>query len=379
MRRKLFAILLLVLLLCVACDAKPVIPTVLPLRPSASPLIPSSATATLASSQTPLLTITPTALPMVTLTPAGIAPFPGLMYKVGKELWQIDSGGRAVQLSEHTFDYLSLDGTSVIDLRGSRFSNEMWLIDLITGQQRNLTEELGRSLCCIARWPERPNTILFGSWPLQNVGRNSGYLSVIQADGSGFKILDDVNTFAGEPAPSPDGVTIAYSAGSTGMIYQWGSVPQSFEPESFGLSVDYLKSPSWSPDGKKMTWTAVKNDQYSVAIFDLSKRTAELAHSYPLTVEWPPAPIWSPDGRWLAIVVNNADSIKQELWVVPVNAPQDEHLLRGDPVVAYPVWSPDSRWLVSKNMLYEVGTWHAQPLALPPDAEVVAWINPAQQ
>ena len=28
------------------------------------------------------------------------------------------------------------------------------------------------------------------------------------------------------------------------------------------------------------------------------------------------------------------------------------------------------------NTLYEVGTWRAQPLALPPDAEVVAWINP---
>lgn len=316
-------------------------------------------------------------MPTPTSKPAGIAPPSGLIYTIGKDLWQVDSDGKAVLLLEQFFDYLSADGDSAIDLKGSPFLDEMWLIDLTTGQQHNLTEKLGRSLCCIAQWPGRPDTILFGSWPLQNVGRNSGYLSAIQADGSGFKILDDQNTFAGAPAPSPDGAAIAYSSGSTGMIYQLGSVPRPFEPDSFGLTVDYLRSPSWSPDGKKMAWAAVRGDRFGFGIFDLAKHTAEWIHSYPPTNDWIPAPIWSPDGQWLALPVNNDDSTKRELWVVPVRAPHEEHLLESG--VMFPVWSPDSRWLVSGNALYEVGTWQPKLLDLPPDAEVVAWIDPASQ
>lgn len=372
MRVRLSVILLLIVLVCVACNVKPVIPTTLPPNPVALPTMATSATPTLVPSLTPI------ALPTATSTPIGITPLPGLIYKTGKELWRIDSNGEAVRLLAHSFDFLSPDGTSVVDLKGSRFSDEMWLIDLVTGQQRNLTAGLGRSLCCVTWWPERSNAILFGSWPLEIVGRNSGYLSMIQADGSGFKILDDKNTFAGAPAPSPDGVAVAYTGGPTGMIYQWekGSVP--FDPGSFGLSVDYLRSPSWSPDGKKMAWAALKGDLFGFVIFDLVKHTAEWIHPYRPTNEWTPAPIWSPDGQWLALLVNNDDSMKQELWIVPVDGSQDERLLRDDPVMAYPIWSPDGHWLASGNTLYEVGTWRAQPLALPPNAEVVAWISPTE-
>ena len=63
MRRGLLVIVLLVLLLCVACNSKPVLSTASPLSPLASPIITSSATITLAPSPTP------TPLPTATSTP----------------------------------------------------------------------------------------------------------------------------------------------------------------------------------------------------------------------------------------------------------------------------------------------------------------------
>ncbi|CAG0935579.1 Tol-Pal system protein TolB [Thermoflexales bacterium] len=163
------------------------------------------------------------------------------------------------------------------------------------------------------------------------------------------------------------------------MMYRWDESPLPFDPESFGLSVDYLKSPAWSPSGQKIAWAAVASGQFGFGVFDLAKHTAELIHLYPPTSEGTPAPIWSPDGQWLTLLINNGDTMKQELWVVPVNTPQEEHLLRYDLYPVYPVWSPDSRWLVLRNMLFEVSVWQAQPLALPQDAEVVAWLNPTSQ
>lgn len=118
-------------------------------------------------------------------------PPPGLIYKTNNGLWRVDSDGKSAQLSKQFFDYISPEGTSAIDLKGSPFLEEMWLTDLVTGQQHNLTEKLGRSITCAVWWPERFGSILFGSWPLQDGGRNSGFLSIIQADRSGYEILDE--------------------------------------------------------------------------------------------------------------------------------------------------------------------------------------------
>jgi hypothetical protein len=69
MRRRLLVFLLLVLLLCVACVSKPVIPTALPLSPVSMPTVVPSATATLASSPTSLPTLASISLPTAASTP----------------------------------------------------------------------------------------------------------------------------------------------------------------------------------------------------------------------------------------------------------------------------------------------------------------------
>jgi Tol biopolymer transport system component len=68
---------------------------------------------------------------------------------------------------------------------------------------------------------------------------------------------------------------------------------------------------------------------------------------------------------------------------VRVDGQQEEEYHLGQ--CSTPVWSPDGRWLACTSdpqglgsgvWLVEVGTWGLQPLDLPADAYLVAWISP---
>jgi Tol biopolymer transport system component len=204
--------------------------------------------------------------------------------------------------------------------------------------------------------------------------------------------LDKETVFFGAE-PSPDGKVIAYNDGQgNGWLYQDGKSRRTFEPEQYGLTAEGLVgvgNPSWSPDGTTLAWVVAgdfdaKGKRYGVAVFDLKQKTARLLHSYQIggTDRWPSAAVWSPDSQWLAFNAV-AEGDDYGLWVAKADGTEKHHLAQDLRSVA---WSPDSRFLVfttsgsmPKAWITEVGSWQSQLLALPPDAEVVAWINPASQ
>ncbi len=332
---------------------------------------PATVMPTPSPGNTPAPTATPQSTVSSTLHPTpnqmAITPPPNLVYCTADGLWQTDGDGQSVHLFDRPDALLSPDGTRVLYLE----EDDLWLADLTTGERRNLTTTPERIECCPRWWPARPDVVIFGSWPrAAERGPNTGYLTTIQVNGNGYRVLEEESVSYAWPAPAPDGQTIAYDRESTAWLYRWGAEPEPFAPVVYGLSWQRIASPAWSPDGKRLAWVVGGHfdDQWQigVGVFDLGAQTARLLHPYePIGMGgWPPAPVWSPDGQWLAFHAIAGDPAEHGLWIARVDG-EKEHFLRPGEA---PIWSPDGRWLA------EVGTWHPQQINLPPGAQAVGWV-----
>ena len=349
---------------------------------------------------TPLSSIStpaPTPIP----SGSGDSPVPfGLIYQAADKLWHVNADGQSVQVfaypaaNQYTaWPAISPDGDRVLYTE----ENDIWLTDSATGERRNLTQTPDRIECCAQWWPGQSDAILFSSWTVENVGPSGGYPTVVQLDGSEYKVLDETQSAYALPAPSPDDETVAYDRVGQPWLYKTGTGPEPFDLTLFGLTSDSdvsVVSPAWSPDGRRLAWIIGGCGQFEcqsdIGVFDLEAQTVQFVHPYSPVGRGgqPPAPVWSPDGRWLAFSALAMDADDAGLWVVRIDGQSEEKyrlgavLSRADP---HPIWSPDGRWLAFSSTpqevgsglwLAEVGTWALYSLDMPPDAQLVNWVSP---
>ena len=318
--------------------------------------------------------------------PVTVAPPPGLVYRTTDGLWRVDANGKPQQLLPNPEAQLSPDGQRAL------YTNEqgVWVVDLATGEERNLLAAGGYHYWCCPRWAGN-EMVLFGSWPEgSDPGPSTGYLTAAAADGSWVRVLDQTSVSYGLPAASPDGQTIAYDRSGTAWLYHWESGPEPFGVVAYNLPPSKsikIGSPAWSPDGRQLAWVVGGGFgdgwRIGIAVFDLEARASRLLHPYdPLGVGgWPGAPVWSPDGQWLAYLLAHAtDPAQSGLWVLRADG-QDERWLGNG---GNPVWSPEGRWFVFTQpiaeqetavWLLEAGVWDPQLMDLPAGAVSVGWAS----
>jgi WD40 repeat protein len=269
-------------------------------------------------------------------------PLAGLVYSIDGELWIIDENGEQLFAFGEPSARLSSDGRYA--LFQPEHDPDIWLADLTTGERRNLTEASNRYNGLPQWWPGHQDLIIFGS--SVDLGPGFGYPTIVRTDGSDYRVLDQER--GGSLALSADGEMLAYGGfDDSGRIVRRGSEPEDFHPLDYGLDVEKVFQPAWSPDGRKLAWKVSGDPERhgwtsGVAVFDLENRSAELFHTYAAvgggTV--PHHLSWSPNGAWLAHVTFNEraeDGRRPNLWIAHPDGQGEISL--GNAFES--IWSPD--------------------------------------
>jgi Tol biopolymer transport system component len=354
-------------------------------KPAATDALTNSTEPTLSPNPSPTWTPWDVPSPHPTRTPAPV--FPGLIYVDDAGLWQVAGNWQPTLLAEINPDaVLSLDSRQAI----YTVDGDIWLVDMVTMKQRNLTQGSGRIHCCLQWWPSQPGTIVFGSWPLgSDPGPTSGFLSTAKTNGRGYTILDEEVMSNALPGLSPDGKTIAYDRTGTAWLYHWDTGPEPLDLTAWGVEgLQRIGGPAWSPDGRQLAWTAaVQNPDWRIAlvVLDMDRQTALTLHPYQNAGRggWFPPPSWSPDGRWLAFEAEDVDPGARGVWVIATDGSSSHYLGQG----SRPFWSPAGRWLTYTGFegannsqdpvtwLVEAGSWYAIRMQLPAGATVIDWVK----
>ncbi len=315
----------------------------------------------------------------------------GLVYTdiPAEETWWIDSNGFPQRLYPERDAKPSPSMDQVLLDR----EDDIWLVNLIEGDEENLTAGTDRLAGSSQWWPANPDVIVFNSADANDGwGMSFGQASIIMKDGSGSQVLDENSSFW-SPAPSPNGNTIAYDTGTAAWLYHLDTGKELLDISDFGLDTpgDFkIGSPSWSPDGTQLTWWVGGSFGPSgewimaLALFDMQTKDVQFIHQFqPVggSGGWRSPAQWSPDGEWLAFTTQGQGRIP-ELVAMRVDGSQVITLGSGD----LPLWSPDSSKLIFLHpdpgggtfleddlMILDRESWQAIPLDLPPGSRHIQW------
>ena len=177
-----------------------------------------------------------------------------------------------------------------------------------------------------------------------------GEIAVVNADGSGLRILTHDKVTETSPTWSPNHEQIAFlrprkhTSDQIWVMNADGSHQRALThfhsaPQLYGN--DVTPALSWSPDGQEIVFSAFRNDQGGrEQLYEVSVRTHAVHRltnlSYGAT-----QPEWSPDGRWIAFVGAVAPD---RIYLLSARSHR-AHVV-GKATGQGLAWSPDSKQLV---------------------------------
>jgi Tol biopolymer transport system component len=306
----------------------------------------------------------------------------------------VSSNGTILELIDGINGQFSPNGTQELFER----SGDLWLAEPMDNPGYNLTDTPDRFEQFPQWWAANPAKIVFNSMGSneaqeKNWDHNfSGYLSMMNNTGADYIVLSDIPSYT-RPALSGDGRTIAYEELGIPMLFEIGAGSHSFDTSLYGYQTEILNaaftSPSFSPDGRWLTWWLSEGPfesqrHFSLVMFDLVGNTSRVLHSYtpPAGIlGWLEPPVWSPGGQWIAFQTRGEEA-PYDLWVIHRDGGIGNRL----GLATHPVWSADNQrlayvqWppradsnLAASTAILSVPSWNVEQTSLPAGSIPLAW------
>lgn len=356
-------------------------------EPVAQPKVTHAPDDSPAVTEEPMPRATDTEMPPTPNHPAS-----GLTFSSAEGTWWINWEGEVVLLIDVIIEDFAPDWGHGLYIESGPESplGDIWMINLATGEKRRITNTPDRAETMPRFVPGQDDLLVFGSDTELGMA-SSRYATLVRTDGSGYEVLDaETGGFRGV---SPDGSTFMYGGyGATQMMYRWDGGVSVFDPAEFGLPVEKMFDPAWSPGSDQIAWFVAGDfsgtgaSQLGVAVFDLQAKTSALMHTYePFGgSEFVNQLAWSPDGSWLAFTTHSeppATGRAPNLWVIRADGTEETYVAEG----STPVWRYDGQYLAFQALneaqteevfLVEAGSWQASRIDdLPLPERILALLN----
>ena len=172
-------------------------------------------------------------------------------------------------------------------------------------------------------------------------------LWVANADGSNQTLLYTLSlpwNIMAYPSWSPDGKKIAYTAGigmaQTGVWYvdiETGQATRILA--NYKLDNLFITKCAWSPDGKKIAVNVPQGDTFSLVILDLSSNTTTELNPELAELNFPN---WAPDGGHILVTGDQHDA--GSFWLIPTDGGSAIPLNTNGVKGGFGHFSPDGSW-----------------------------------
>ena len=279
----------------------------------------------------------------------------GAFYDFDFELWVMkpDGSGQRQLAAGGRFPSWSPDGKSIAFSSGRGGNRDIYVMRSDGSHERRLTRNPADEW--VARWSPDGRKLLFNrSSPFWS------FIYVINADGTGEQRLADGD----RGSWSPDGRKILFRRAidpsrrllGRSQLYLMnadGSGQRALTPAWPMPAWQMSTGLGWSPDGRKIVFSALHNGNQDVYVIDADGTGLRRLTRDP---DADAIPVWSPDGRKIAFVEGPqlggaAGYGPHELWVMNADGSGKRKLTGREVGPDTPVsWAPDSRTLAYSGM-----------------------------
>jgi TolB protein len=172
------------------------------------------------------------------------------------------------------------------------------------------------------------------------------------------------------PAISPDGTRLAFVSNRNGQWDIYMLDLKSGRVEPFTVTPEFESAPSWSPDGKWITFERYVDENLEIMIQPVDGGQDPIRLTNHLAAD--SAPTWSPSGRQIAFV--STRSGRNHIWIADLDQSAEKRFIQislsDETTAKHPTWSPDGRYLawsaVKEDGLHKIFFWDSVEPQLSP-------------